>query len=285
MQITKNRDNASYALVSPRDLFASNAKEDWEGRSRRLCFAAYMGDETMLCRILARFKMYVSTQDIGLGPHLIADGFWEMWVTKTMVDVVKPGMVCIDAGANVGYYSVLMGELTGLEGKVIAAEPMPGTRQLLDRNIAINGFSQIVEVTGMAFGDGPGTVTLYMPPGEPKNALICAVPPHPDWEAATVPVIAIDGLELPRVDFVKIDVEGAEIDVWHGMRQTIIDNPHIQIMMEVNCRRYGAQAEPFIQEIMDIFPLRYVSYGATIERISREDVLNAYDDVMLYLKR
>lgn len=285
VQISKNRENANFALVSPRDLFASPNPEDWEGRSRRLCFAAYLGDETMLCRILARFKMYVSTLDVGLGPHLIADGFWEMWITKAMVDVVKPGMVCIDAGANVGYYSVLLGELTGHDGKVIAAEPMPGTRHLLERNVAINGFSGIVEVTGVALGDGPGTVTLYMPPGEPKNALICATAPHPDWEAATVPVIAIDGLALPRVDFVKIDVEGAEIDVWHGMRQTIIDNPQIQIMIEVNCRRYGAQAETFIQEIMDIFPLRHVSYSATIEPISREAVLNAYDDVMLYLKR
>lgn len=281
----KTRENTLYKLVTPRDLFSSPHPEEWEGQCRRLSFGTYMGDDIVLCRTLARFKMYVSTRDEGLAPHLIGDGFWEMWVTKVMTDVVMPGMVCIDAGANLGYYAVLLGELTGRDGKVVAIEPMPGTRRLLERNVAINGFSEIVDIQGFAVGEGPGTVTLYMPPGEPKNALICLAPPHPDWESATVPVVAIDGLKLPRVDFVKIDVEGAEIDVWHGMFHTIMANPQIQIMMEVNCRRYPDLAEAFMAEITNIFPLRHVTYSGSIEPISLKEVLNAWEDVMLFLKR
>ncbi|WP_176695964.1 FkbM family methyltransferase [Phenylobacterium immobile] len=278
-------DHSSYALVAPRTLLSSPDKADWEGQCRRLAFAAYLGDDTMLCRTLARFKMYVSTRDEGLGPHLIADGFWEMWVTKVMTDTVMPGMVCIDAGANVGYYTVLLGELTGHNGKVVAIEPMPGTRRLLERNVAINGFSGIVDVKGVALGDGPGTVTLYMPPGEPKNALICETPPHPDWESATVPLTSIDDMALPKVDFVKIDVEGAEMGVWRGMRRTILANPQIQIMMEVNCRRYPKQAQAFMKEITDLFKLRHITYEGTIKPITLNEVLEAYDDVMLFLKR
>jgi FkbM family methyltransferase len=229
--------------------------------------------------------MYVSTRDEGLGPHLIGDGFWELWITRVMADVVMPGMVCIDAGANVGYYTLLLAELTGTIGKVVAIEPMPGTRRLLERNVAINGFSGIVDVKGVAVGDGPGTVTLYMPPGEPKNALICDSPPHPDWESATTPLVAIDDMGLPRVDFVKIDVEGAEIAAWRGMRATVLANPQIQIVMEVNCRRYPDAAPAFIQEMLDVFPLRYITYNGTIEPITPKDLLEAYDDVMLFLKR
>lgn len=278
-------DHSSYALVAPRTLLSSSKTTDWESQCRRLAFAAYLGDDTVLCRTLARFKMYVSTRDEGLGPHLIADGFWEMWVTKVMTDTVMPGMVCIDAGANVGYYTVLLGELTGHLGKVVAVEPMPGTRRLLERNVAINGFSDIVEVKGVALGKGPGTVTLYMPPGEPKNALICDKPPHPDWESATTPLMSIDDMALPKVDFVKIDVEGAEIDVWRGMRRTILANPQIQIMMEVNCRRYPKQAPEFMKEITNLFKLRHITYQGTVEPITLEAVLEAHDDVMLFLKR
>lgn len=281
----KGRESTLHKLLAPRELFSSPHADDWASHCRRLSFGTYMGDDTVLCRTLARFKMYVSTRDEGLAPHLIGDGFWEMWVTKVMTDVVMPGMVCIDAGANLGYYTVLLGELTGHQGKVVAIEPMPSTRRLLERNVAINGFSGIVDVQGFAVGEGPGTVTLYMPPGEPKNALICLVPPHPDWEAATVPMMAIDGLKLPRVDFVKIDVEGAEIDVWHGMFHTIMANPQIQIMMEVNCRRYPDLAEAFMAEIANIFPLRHVTYSGSIEPISLKEVLTAWEDVMLFLKR
>ena len=92
-----------------------------------MAMATFVGDQTVLCRTLGRFKMYVSTLDEGLAPHLISDGYWEMWTTRVMTEVVKAGMICIDAGANVGYYSVLMAELVGSGGRVIAAEPVPAT--------------------------------------------------------------------------------------------------------------------------------------------------------------
>ena len=278
-------ENRAWCLVSPRDLFESADRHDWEGTCRRLAVATYMGADTVLCRALARFKMFVSASDEGLAPHLIGDGFWEMWVTRAMTRSVQPGMVCIDAGANIGYYSILLAELTGTTGKVIAAEPMPATRRYLERNVSINGFTDIVEITNAALGAEPGEVTLYMPPGEPKNALICAVAPHPDWESATVPRMAIDDLGLRRVDFVKIDVEGAEIDVWRGMQATIAANPQIQIMIEVNCRRYSQIAPALLAEMAALFPLRQIDHTGECVAISAEEILAAHDDLMLYLAR
>ena len=165
-----------------------------------------MGDDTVLCRSLARFKMFVSTRDEGLAPHIIGDGFWEMWITRAMVNAIGPGMVCIDAGANLGYFTVLMANLAGPDGKVVAIEPIPSTRKLLARNVAINGFGETVEIVGAALGAVAGETTLYMPPGEPKNATICDVQPDPSWQAFPVLVKPIDSLGLTRVDFVKIDV-------------------------------------------------------------------------------
>jgi FkbM family methyltransferase len=278
------QETLDWRLVTPRTLFAGDSS-DWESRCRRLAMGVYVGDDTVLCRTLARFKMFVSTKDEGLAPHLISDGYWEMWVTRVMTDVVQPGMVCIDAGANVGYYTVLMADLAGPRGRVLAFEPIPGTRRLLRRNVYINGFDATASVSGSALGSRQGEVTLYVPPGEPKNAMICEASPHPYWEAVKAPLQRIDDLGLPRIDFVKIDVEGAEIDVWKGMQQSIEQNPEIQIMMEVNCSRYGAGAATFLSEIADTFPLRYIHSSAVRMPTTAAVVLAAGEDVMLYLSR
>ena len=277
-------DDHNWCMISPRALFASPDARDWEGRCRRMTFAAYVGDDTVLCRTLSRFKMYVSTKDDGLAPHLIGEGYWEMWVTRVMTQLIEPGMVCIDAGANIGYYTVLMGELAGPDGKVVAAEPVPATRRLLERNVRINGFEAFTTILDTAFGADRGEVTMFVPPGEPKNALIWDGA-LPGWEELRVPLQRIDDLDLPRVDFVKIDVEGAEIDLWRGMRETMARNRDIHILMEVNCFRYPAAAAGFLAEIAAEFPLRFVDHAGFHRPIRQEEVLSSREDVMLYLHR
>jgi FkbM family methyltransferase len=274
-----------WVLINPKQLFESDNLADAEDACRRLAFAAYVGDDTVLCRTLARYKMYVSTKDMGLAPHLIADGYWELWTTQVMAQLVQPGMVCVDAGANIGYYTLLMADLAGPEGRVVATEPMPATRAYLRRNVDINGFGGNTKVIAAAFGAQPGEVTLYMPPGEPKNALICDHCPDPTWEKATVPLMRIDDLDLARVDFVKIDVEGAEMAVWSGMQQTVEANPELKIMMEVNWRRYPDAAADFIAGIEARYPLRHIDFSGRTVPIAAADVLAAPDDVMLYLAK
>ena len=273
-----------WLLLNPVKLFAfDNAFV--ESECRRMAVATFVGDQTVLCRTLGRFKMYVSTLDEGLAPHLIGDGYWEMWTTRAMVEMIKPGMVCLDAGANVGYYSVLMADLAGSAGRVVAAEPVPATRRLLQRNVSINGFTGVTDILDNAFGAKTGEVTLYIPPGEPKNALICDHVPHPDWDKITAPISRIDDLDLARVDVVKIDVEGAEMDVWKGMQNTIDKNPDIQILMEVNCGRYPQAAKEFLAAIESRFPLRQIDFTGCRVKVDANAVIAYPDDVMLYLSR
>jgi FkbM family methyltransferase len=274
-----------WTLITPRDLFASPNGRDWEGRCRQMAVAINVGDDTLLCRTLSRFKMYVSTQDAGLAPHLAADGYWEIWNTRVMTQAIEPGMICIDAGANIGYFTVLMADLAGPDGRVIAAEPVPETRRFLQKNIAINGYDGMTEVLPAAFGAQKGEVSLYIPPGEPKNALICDLPPAPHWECVKAEVKPIDDLDLPRVDFVKIDVEGAEMLVWQGMQKTIDRSPRMTIMMEVNCARYRAEAAAFLKDIEARFPLRFVDFSGAHRPTTAEEVIDYPDDVMLYLQR
>ena len=159
-------------LLDVRELFSLGPRARWENACRRLAFNARLSGDDVLCRVLGRYTFVVAASDVGLAPHLIAYGFWEIWVTRLIASRVREGMTCLDVGANVGYYSVLMADLVGQTGQVIAVEPIPTTFRLLSRNLAHNGFLRSLE--GMLplalFAAASGEATLIMPQGEPKNA-------------------------------------------------------------------------------------------------------------------
>ena len=72
-----------------------------------------------------------------------------------------PGMIVVDVGANVGYFSLLAAELVGSSGKVYAFEPEPGNNGILQQNIEINSLSNI-QVEEMAGSDNSGVADLYL---------------------------------------------------------------------------------------------------------------------------
>ena len=85
---------------------------DHEAEVRALCQTAYLGDHEALCRVLGRYKIYVDTRDIGIASHLMLEGYWEMWVTQAMMRMVRRGSVVADIGANLGYFTLLLADLT-----------------------------------------------------------------------------------------------------------------------------------------------------------------------------
>jgi FkbM family methyltransferase len=272
-------------LIVPKRLFDVPDRDFWESECRRLNFSERLTGDEILCRTLGRYRMIVNARDESLALNLIAEGFWEIWISCLIVRAVQPGMVCIDAGANIGYYTVMMAEQAGLTGKVIAAEPVPETFRYLTKNAQLNDFHRNIELLNVAFGAEAGTATLLMPKGEPKNASMFAYERCLDTshlEKMEASVQPIDALNLPRVDFVKIDVEGAERLVWKGMQATIARSPDIQIVMEVNASR-SADIDDFLQEIVAIFPLRMAGYDGNPAPLTIEQVKADPNDVMLYL--
>jgi FkbM family methyltransferase len=203
--------------------FAWFSKRRLEALCRARAQPVYLGEGEGLCRILGRYKLYVDTRDQGLCAHLLLDGFWEMGLTMFIARRVRPGMAAIDVGANVGYYTILLAALVGEEGHVHAIEPAPAAAAMLRRSLALNGFEDRTTVVEAAAGacEG-GSALLYVPDREPKNASIIAAPDRAGLRGGTLHEVAaarIDALlaPAPRIDFVKIDAEGAEEAVIAGM--------------------------------------------------------------------
>lgn len=217
-----------------------------EARVRALAASTYLGEREALCRVLGRYKMFVDTRDRGLASHLLLDGYWEIWLTRFLARAVQPGMVCVDIGANLGYYALLMADLAGPRGRVLAVEPNPAVARLLQSNLDVNGFAGRAEVLPLALGDGSlARARLAIPLGEPKNAALLPS----DAEAGTaelveVPVAAFDALAgaPPRIDLVKIDAEGAEDAILRGMAATLRRDRPILVLEFNPARPYDGRA-------------------------------------------
>jgi FkbM family methyltransferase len=181
-----------------------------------------------------------------------------------------------------------MADLVGPNGRLIAAEPVASTRRLLTRNLHHNGFANRTDVLDVALGATSGDVTLVMPRGEPKNAHIGDVDEsriiNGEFERFRARVEPVDQLQLPRLDVVKIDVEGAEEAIWAGMQETLDRSPNIKIFMEVNAQRSYAP-EAFMADISSRFPLRTVDRTGRPAPITKREVLASRDDVVLYLSK
>lgn len=186
-----------------------------------------MGDHAVLCRVLRYFLMYVDSRDISITPHLMMRGIWEPWITMAIARHVQSGMRCIDVGANCGYYTTLLAQLVGPRGHVLAVEPNPRQVELLQRTLSTNGFCDIVEVAEVGASDHEHQAVLCFPPGLHGGARLSEAP------GAATRCVPLDKLCPGKWDFIKIDVEGMEREVIHGLRETLDRQEHVTIVVEV----------------------------------------------------
>jgi FkbM family methyltransferase len=161
--------------------------------------------------------MFVDTNDVGLSTHLLLEGYWEMWLTEVLTAVIRPGLVAVDIGANLGYFTMLMADLVGASGQVHAFEPNPAIAARLEKSIDVNGFRDRTTVHRDPLGSLDGApVILAVPDGEPKNAHLTGDPNA--LGAIHLTSRRFDSYpELMAADVIKIDAEAAELDIWRGM--------------------------------------------------------------------
>lgn len=150
---------------------------------------------------------------------------WNPEEYQAFRDSVRPGAVAFDIGANVGAYSLLLGQWVGPGGAVFAFEPAPHTHDGLRRQIRLNGLDQIVTPVRAAVGAAPATASFVIEPTAGEGRLAVAgtttdgAGTTVDVQVTTIDEFCARGRLTP--DFIKIDVEGAELDVLRGARETI----------------------------------------------------------------
>jgi FkbM family methyltransferase len=160
--------------------------------------------------------------------------------------MLKPGMVFVDVGANDGYYTLFAAHQVGPAGRVVSVEPSSRERGHLERNLTLNGFGN-VEVVAAALGAAAGQADLYLAHGVHTGHNTLGRFAHDDVVPARVERVPLETLDavvarfgLPRVDVVKIDVEGGEANVIAGAR-TLLSSMRPILMMEMSDGALRAQ--------------------------------------------
>ena len=209
-------------------------------------------------RLVVHSGMTGATGNIYTGLHEFEDMAFAL-------HLLRPSDLFVDAGANVGVYTIL-GATAG--ASCVSVEPLPGTHSNLLANIRINGLGDSVRTYQVALGATPGIVLLTSNLDAMNHVLAAA---ESASGAIDVPVVMLD--ELLRNEepvLLKVDVEGYETEVFKGAMSTLTSPKLLALIVELNesGERYGASE----RELSDLLgkcgfqPYTYSPYARQLQR-------------------
>jgi len=205
---------------------------------------------------------------------IIDFGIFEPSSTKVVKSLVKEGNIVLDVGANIGYYSVILSKLVGKQGKVICFEPTDRFGKVLRQNIEANNL-QNIELIKSGLSDKAQELDIQI--CEDSATLHLSGNNVPE-SSEKIKLITLDSFlkdhPLPRIDFIKIDVDGHEPLFLSGAENTLNKYEPI-ILLEVSHPHYlsaGYTAWDFYDMLKD---KRYYIYfeDGLVEIKSKEDFL------------
>jgi FkbM family methyltransferase len=173
----------------------------------------------------------LSVDDVGW--TLYTYGCLDYWDERAIRGILRPGYVCLDIGAHIGYYSLLLSRWVGSHGRVFSYEPVPYTHSFLRRNLQQNGASN-VRPEQAAVGNHTGVVRVSAASGERLGWSAVSESGNLEVRCTTIDS-EVEQFALKHVDFIKMDIEGYELQALAGANATI-RKMRPRIMFEVNRR-------------------------------------------------
>jgi len=184
--------------------------------------------------------------DVYVGGALQKYGEFSVGELDIFSELIEEGMLVVDAGANIGAHTVEFARLVGPKGTVYAFEPQRLVFQTLCANLAINQLTNVF-ARQVAVGNISGTIKVPdFHPGKIANFGGVALGAYEKGE--DVPLIRLDDLELPQCNFIKVDIEGMEVDFLLGAEKTI--RTHRPILFVENDR--DENSADLIQLLFDL---------------------------------
>jgi FkbM family methyltransferase len=228
--------------------------------------------------------LLVPAEDVGLVTILFeTGGRMEPGTVSLIVSQLQAGDYAVDVGANVGTITLPMARKVGAGGRVLAVEPASRVATLLARTIALNGLSDRVSLSRVAAASAEGAAQLNLSEVSGHSSLL----PLPGaTDVQPVRLARLDDLVPPgqAVRLVKLDAEGAELDILRGMSRIVDESPSLICVVEFGAehlRRAGVEVKDWVtafsalghayeidETSSGLAPLRAVERMAGIESIN-----------------
>jgi len=158
--------------------------------------------------------------------------------TELVSGILKKGMTCLDIGANIGYYVLLENKILGPDGQIIALEPSPLNYEYLQKNISLQKNSN-VRTFNIAAGNKNGSTNFLVYQDASNGGMVIPDGQTSKWPGKMITVdvktidTLVDELGIKKIDFIRMDVEGYEFEIFEGMKNTL-EKSHPIIHIEVH---------------------------------------------------
>lgn len=227
--------------------------------------------------------IYLVPNDIDLTPSIITTGTHEVHVERVIERCIKPGDRTVDIGCNVGYHTLLMANCVGDNGKVYAFEANPSIFPLLKSTLVVNHMTTFrekgrVDLYLNAVSDKPGILILENAPGHLGSGHIITDNPDSDMGVhysvrVEVPAVRLDDVlaDAGPIDFMHMDIEGAEPLAMKGAEQILKRSPDIKIVSEWSVGMMSTLAN------VDAYIGMLVEYGFRFWRVGGQGALVSQD--------
>jgi len=229
---------------------------------------------------LGGYEVYIQKLDTDFAQAIFHSHKYEEHVRQAAREHLREGDVAVDVGANIGALAFLAASIVGKTGRVIAVEPNPDNLQLLYRGIVHNGFTN-VEVLPHAASNAR---TVFSLTGGTSNTHLIGAR-KPDEAGYFAQSIVLDDAlgDLPRLDFVKMDIEGHEPQALEGFSRLIgRHRPVLLVEFNPRCLVDLQRQDPlaFLKQIFAFYPRVRVTSA-----FEDDETLDSAEKVMAYWER
>jgi FkbM family methyltransferase len=216
-------------------------------------------------------RQFYADLNTGMEMTLFFLGEYEKILTEKFAGLIREGDVCLDVGANFGWYTTLFRKFCGASGEVHAFEPVPATFNQLKRNCSLISEGQNVFINNLALGDRKGEIEVNCFEGLSSGHASISTQGRSDTTAFRCEMVTLDSYlvekDISRVHIVKVDIEGAELMFLKGAERLFRQAVPPIWLMEMAARQtsnFGYEPNDLIQFMRE--RANYVFYEVDEER-------------------
>ncbi|TFB10601.1 FkbM family methyltransferase [Candidatus Marinimicrobia bacterium MT.SAG.3] len=226
-----------------------------------LYFSKYILRKKLIVRKVLNNKMYLDLVTDGISHSLAIHRIREADMTQIIEKYVTKGMNILDVGSNIGYYPLLEASILKESGKIYSFEPDPRNYRILLKNITLNEYDAIITPFNLAVFNKEGEEEMLLAEASNLSKLSSTdddnfLSKHKIERTYKVKTTTVDKFLSDKdftPDFVRMDVEGNEVEIFQGMKNTLLNaSGGFRILLELHPHSYSKDHD-FGNELTKLF--------------------------------